>query len=91
MTPQVTGEREPDVPELGVAAGGELYWPSWDAGQLSPLYLEPDSPILAESPTQFFPEGSAIRLTFIRGSTGSASGLVLHLGGRDVEAKRRVP
>lgn len=59
-------------------------------GQLYGAYPgESRLPLLAESETQFFPEGSPTRVTFERDADGRVTQLVLHIGSRDVEAKRR--
>lgn len=52
---------------------------------------EPRVLLLAESETQFFPEGSENRVTFVRDLDNRVTHLVLHLGGRDMQAKRREP
>ena len=61
-----------------------------DGAQLYGAYPgESRLPLLAESDTQFFPEGSSTRVTFERNADGRATQLVLHIGSREVEAKRR--
>lgn len=52
---------------------------------------EPRVLLLAESETQFFPEGSENRLAFVRDPDDRVTHLVLHLAGEIIEAKRREP
>jgi CubicO group peptidase (beta-lactamase class C family) len=61
-----------------------------DGGQLFASYPgQPKARLLAESETQFFPEGNALRLTFERDGKGRVTHLVVHTGGQKLEAKRR--
>jgi CubicO group peptidase (beta-lactamase class C family) len=61
-----------------------------DGGQLFASYPgQPKARLLAESETQFFPEGNPLRLTFERNTDGRVTHLVLHTGGQELEAKRR--
>jgi hypothetical protein len=61
-----------------------------DGGQLYGTYPgESRLPLLAESDTAFFPEGSPTRVTFERDASGRVTHLVLHMGAREVQAKRR--
>jgi CubicO group peptidase (beta-lactamase class C family) len=61
-----------------------------DGGQLFASYPgQPKTPLLAESDTQFFPEGNALRLTFGRDGKGRVTHLVVHTGGQELTAKRR--
>src|SRR5690606_5716502 len=56
-----------------------------DGGQLYATYPgESRLPLLAESDTTFFPEGSPTRVSFERDAGGSVTQLVLHMGSRDV-------
>lgn len=48
-------------------------------------------PLLAESETEFFPEGRATRLRFVRSPEGRVTHLILQLGGRKMLAIRREP
>lgn len=59
-------------------------------GQLFVSYPgQPKARLLAESETQFFPEGNQLRITFARGAKGRVTHLVLHASGQELEAKRR--
>ncbi|HEU6451856.1 MAG TPA: serine hydrolase [Gemmatimonadaceae bacterium] len=61
-----------------------------DGGQLFASYPgQPKTRLLAESETQFFPEGNALRLTFERDGKGRVTHLVVHTGGQELKAKRR--
>ena len=61
-----------------------------DGGRLYATYPgESRLPLLAESDTAFFPEGSPTRVSFERDAGGSVTQLVLHMGSREVPAKRR--
>jgi CubicO group peptidase (beta-lactamase class C family) len=61
-----------------------------DGGQLFASYPgQPKARLLAESETQFFPEGNALRLTFERDGKGRVTHLVVQTGGQKLEAKRR--
>ena len=61
-----------------------------DGGQLFASYPgQPKPRLLAESETQFFPEGNALRLTFERDGKGRVTHLVVHTGGQELKAKRR--
>ncbi len=61
-----------------------------DGGQLYGTYPgESRLPLLAESEKQFFPEGSPTRVTFEEDANGRVTHLVLHMGSRELEAKRR--
>ena len=59
-------------------------------GQLFASYPgQPKARLLAESESQFFPEGNALRLTFERDGKGRVTHLVVRTGGQKLEAKRR--
>jgi CubicO group peptidase (beta-lactamase class C family) len=59
-------------------------------GQLFASYPgQPKARLLAESESQFFPEGNALRLTFERDGKGRVTQLVVRTGGQKLEAKRR--
>jgi CubicO group peptidase (beta-lactamase class C family) len=61
-----------------------------ESGQLYASYPgQPRARLLAESETQFFPEGNQLRLTFARGAKGRVTHLTVHSGGQELEAKRR--
>jgi hypothetical protein len=61
-----------------------------DGGQLFASYPgQPKARLLAESETQFFPEGNALRLTYERDAKGRVTHLVVRTGGQSLEAKRR--
>lgn len=63
---------------------------SRDGGQLFASYPgQPNTRLLAESETQFFPEGNALRLAFERDGKGRVTHLVVHTGGQKLEVKRR--
>lgn len=50
---------------------------------------QPKARLLAESETQFFPEGNPLRLTFASDSAGRVTHITVHTGGQELEAKRR--
>ena len=59
-------------------------------GQLFASYPgQPRARLLAESDTQFFPEGNALRLTFQQDEKGRVTQVVVHASGQKLEAKRR--
>ncbi len=59
-------------------------------GQLFAAYPgQPKTRLLAESDTQFFPEGNALRLSFQQDGKGRVTHLVVRTGGQELEAKRR--
>ena len=61
-----------------------------ESGQLFASYPgQPKARLLAESETQFFPEGSQLRLTFARNADGRVTHLTVHSGDQELEAKRR--
>ena len=61
-----------------------------ESGQLFASYPgQPKARLLAESETQFFPEGNPLRLTFARNADGRVTHLVVHAGDQKLEAKRR--
>lgn len=61
-----------------------------DGDQLFASYPgQPKARLLAESETQFFPEGNALRLTFARDGKGRVTHLTVHAGGQELKAKRR--
>jgi hypothetical protein len=61
-----------------------------DGGQLFASYPgQPKTRLLAESDTQYFPEGNAMRFTFERDGKGRVTQLVVHTGGQELKAKRK--
>lgn len=52
---------------------------------------DPRIRLLAESRTEFFPEGDGATLTFVRGAQGRVTHLILHVDGQELQARRREP
>ncbi|MGH7662700.1 MAG: serine hydrolase [Gemmatimonadaceae bacterium] len=72
----------PDVLLRITRAGEELFVQAADQRRVV---------LQAQSETEFFPENDEFQLTFVRDAAGRATHLILHLNGRDMEAKRQEP
>jgi hypothetical protein len=72
-----------------LAAGIELDISAHDGGlAISSSMGGSPAPLLSESTNEFFVDGADAQVTFIRGSSGAVTGLVLHQFGRDRAASK---